>query len=1266
MKNLGFFGKRGFLVVFGILVVSFVSLFIETKSANAIETQTNISTRSTQAASGSSGDCYTTGYSDSSPCKKGSSTSVSAEVGSSYNMTFSHNFKTDNAGVSVDCTVTISKPSGSGTSYKLSDAGSSRYSYGLTSGSADCDATTSTGGAVSNSDRPYTDGDYKYIHRDFLEVKFLKAGTYKFCETIKASANGYSANTTGCITYKITDPNFTVTVKAYDRTSKKLLSGYSNSETASSGQLCAESVKDWGSISGYTFKGYTTSQTSTSYKSNPCSSSTITYYAIYEKEEQRTLTAMAINVADGNTNSSLAGSKPMDTDTVDKGSSATVTRVKYTGWTFLCWKTTKAAGTEGCMDTANSYKVNSLTVDTTVYAVYEKDPVNYTLTAKAVDKSGGFNTPAGNNPIATHTVREKYSATVSKVDYDNWVFSCWKTTQNGECVSNNASYTVESMTKDVTVYAMYEYGPKFEGKSDVTMSGNSYSTGWKDTSFGARRSEDCSPIEGCTISFKHHLRMTGTGSTSYKISRTSNYPAVVSNEDNLKTGTFSDTSGTVYTSETFTIKPGMVVCEIIWFNSTGGTGTDYDTYVRICAAATGNAQPEDPTSPDTPGTVDSNDPTVSNALLNIKVKNDTLNTGYQKEVYAKPGDSVTYRATYNPILQYIYHLIPERIQVDGGIITPSSGRNTELRMRDLFPEWNNGFAVAADFSEFKSNYTSTLGDTSLRKETNKGCEKTDCSIKAEYVGRTLTEKATFNTNDEIRTTPVQVSFSPDSNNYNVGNIITIDSNSDNAMRSASVKVPYNFNTDVEIPKKDNVVYAGETGNIIGYTISVNPRENKTLDGTYATVVRHGKLRVIVYKEKYKVTPEVGTSSWGNADSNICNYYVSDECKIVSNREDLTWNGSGLLTGEKESGEISVDVPDVKAGEKICMAIGIYPSSSGSDLNMEASGSNSWRISDPQCFSVAKKPSIQVWGGSMFSNGKIETPVSSKKQLAGYADGKYVFGSWTELGLVSNGSVTGFGSGAGLGYASIDNGAVSPYYYFESEPSNYVDGNKGVAKPGGADEFEKYCDITTLSFINSECSSSVGNLEGSASVDRESILEKLKESIPEDSTSIAESVGDGGEVTLGSRESRLIYSNSNMEIKNNIKYIGSYSSLDDVPKLFIYAASDINIDCNVERIDAVLIAEGAVNTCPTDFKNTEPNQGINSPGNSIQLRINGTIIANELIANRTYGAATGANSIIPAEIINYDSTLYLWGQNNTSALNAGKLDSNYQAELAPRY
>ena len=125
------------------------------------------------------------------------------------------------------------------------------------------------------------------------------------------------------------------------------------------------------------------------------------------------------------------------------------------------------------------------------------------------------------------------------------------------------------------------------------------------------------------------------------------------------------------------------------------------------------------------------------------------------------------------------------------------------------------------------------------------------------------------------------------------------------------------------------------------------------------------------------------------------------------------------------------------------------------------------------------------------------------------------------------------------------------------------------------------------------------------------------------------------------------------------YSGNYTDLSTMPKVVIYAKSNITIACDVKRIDAILISEHKVKTCDSD--------NINAKANSEQLVINGAVIAANLIPNRTYGAATGANTIIPAEIINFDSTLYLWGgADDGEGSGEANMKMTYIHELSPRY
>ena len=76
-----------------------------------------------------------------------------------------------------------------------------------------------------------------------------------------------------------------------------------------------------------------------------------------------------------------------------------------------------------------------------------------------------------------------------------------------------------------------------------------------------------------------------------------------------------------------------------------------------------------------------------------------------------------------------------------------------------------------------------------------------------------------------------------------------------------------------------------------------------------------------------------------------------------------------------------------------------------------------------------------------------------------------------------------------------------------------------------------------------------------------------------------------------------------------------------------------------------------------------------------MQINGAVIAGgTLRLNRTYGAATGYDSIVPAEVINMDPSWFLWAADiipeTVTTGNANPTNTvmvpTYMNELPPRY
>lgn len=859
----------------------------------------------------------------------------------------------------------------------------------------------------------------------------------------------------------------------------------------------------------------------------------------------------------------------------------------------------------------------------------------------------------------------------------------------------------------------------YEGKSSVTGATNG-TTDWQ----RADRTEtvfihNCSSTTGCSVSFNHRIRAVeeGGGSTDYIIARTSNLTETVrkiEDNQNVKSGRFSGTESEVGASGPFTLYPGMVVCETLTFrvsNASVGNAT-----TKICASALGKAQPDDPNDPNDPDYPE-NDPNGndgSNALVDIEVRNNNVtkyNT-YRRIVYGKPGDSLTYRASYNPNLQYTYYLKPEQMRVDGGTIYPSAtGVNTTRSLATMFnavktPGWNNDIYVySVNFvgSAFSRAYDYPNGQFSKRTETN------GHNVVAGEVGRSLNEYAEINysRNETVKTTPTQVRFTANGTR-NLGNVLT-----SRRYKVAYARIPYNYTTDIEVPEPEDpnhsgnnspapeIVYAGEDKQI-NIKVDVLPKNNNTTmnpgDSPYATKTGRSTVKVIVYVTD---DPKGGTSSYaGDRNSDLCAYYGTTadksgdswDCGSYTAKES-SLNNVGNLNGETTTFPTTFNAPDVDAGKKICVAAAIFPANSGLDTNYSSlDGGRIWRISDSRCFVVAKRPSLQVVGGGLYSVGNLVTSVAAKRNVFGFYPVQLssrvnttIFGTWVEHQIVAVGNTAGISSGASTGYFGSSSSTVP------------ASGRTPKVGLGGSFEGTRvdYCVRVPLTVANTNSAipckgrSIAGGyiMKNNATLpsDKEKLIAKFMEENEDEAIEYNKINGNHviDATTVPKSLTRIIHATSNITIAGNIVYADGYGSLGEIPKLIIYAEGNVDISCNVTRIDAVIIAgrdsrNGVVNTCPTSFSNYTGNVTsainwehnhitlINTRANSNPLRINGAIIANRLIANRTYGAAKGANSVVPAEVINFDTTLYGWGMNKSEATASGKMRTVYQHELAPRY
>ena len=1048
-----------------------------------------------------------------------------------------------------------------------------------------------------------------------------------------------------------------------------------------------------------------------------------TVYAVYHEYKEYTLTGIAYDT-DGN---SLRNLMANVTNTVEEGHYASITRRTAAAYTFMGWKSSLSSSSY--ISTNSTYAVTALWSNQTVYAIYQHQ-----------EFSGRARVTAGSSISGNGTGFVQSNATQSiEMDCPNSgctaVFDTALKLEKGEGnvnyvvyrqLNNGSSYTqttspaapfepstsgttisvylrsayrnpyMETLYPGQTLCYSIVFSPKgngnatakacvyakpssFEGQINVSTPSGNASVGYTGTTTTVTKDITNCPNSGCTVSFTHNLKRTaGTGSTDYVMVRTSNYQTLVQDKS-LGSGEefFTRNPHQILSDANLTLRPGVVVCETLQFKPSNNvvTSPGYVT-LKLCASALGKAQPNDPTND--PQTME--DDQLSDAFLDMRVKNPdgpTKYQKYQKAVYAKPGNTVSFRASYNPILQYSAFIVPQRMKIDSGSIKPTGSINTYYYLHQLFNQnrgqnnsWNNAIMVHSNGTfNYSTPHSYTIGDPSKQKEVNTH------RVTISEVGNDLAESATTNITKYNRTatSPSQVTFSSSTNQENLA---TVDTTSKTSM--AHVYVPYNYDTELEVKTdNDKPIYAGEEKEI-EYRIDVIPRKNpETTDGSdaqkYATIVPDFLGRIIVY------TPLNGvknpTNSWGNGKTqDVCAYFglTKDEknCRYGDEKSG-TLNSNGNLNGLANNiYKQLLQVPDQKAGTYICVAVATYPANSGAYTNWsESEGSKTWRISESKCFLIAKRPSFQVWGGSLYSGGTITTSAAVKNNLRNLPSfsGVYVFSSWVEQTVTANGAVKLLASGAAAGLANniAGGGSAEPNklgYCVYRVPLSIANYSSSIASP--------MCpgpDITGLSGISAVLTnqkSLVGRLPNEDSLTNE----YADGSVITINNSVGKNIvryNVNGNATINANtvavgRTHIITVTGDLTINGNIEYQNNarYTQLDQIPKVIIYA-ENIKIGCTVRRIDAIIIAEKDLNTCVSD--------DINSRQNSYRLQFNGAIITDTLEFNRTYGAATGVNSKVPAEIVNYDVSTILWGRAKADPGNEHKnLTAVYTHEIAPRY
>lgn len=481
---------------------------------------------------------------------------------------------------------------------------------------------------------------------------------------------------------------------------------------------------------------------------------------------------------------------------------------------------------------------------------------------------------------------------------------------------------------------------------------------------------------------------------------------------------------------------------------------------------------------------------------------------------------------------------------------------------------------------------------------------------------------------------------------------------------AKVIRPYNFRIDREdsdrLLRRTNpqeVVFGGQTSTIT-YSFHVKKQDNNY----QLTGIPNATVKLFAFIFDADITEDIAEISapiYGDKPdprafyTNLLNGNPAYNGKytIEEVNTETTSFGDTIYSADKASFDGSYSYSyllntDLTPGQKYCTALAISPADSGSGLNSNSFNSN-WVVSNFSCANVAKKPTMQVHGGSVFSKAGINT---SKSSLPNSSDEtkRDFFGSWGDFALISYGDINGNNAGMASGAALSE-------------------GKLGASL---------ICTHSPLTIANSICNLSsnaitLGRANVSTSTTPEDFYSAFKRLFIADNTttdSFSDSkvaTSSGGHIDADVTTIYYSTSGASITIKDDLTVSnGSYNSVSDIPQILILSDGDVNIDEGVETIDAWIIAKGTVNTC-SGFNPSDKNLAPSADDCNDELTINGPVVSNKLILPRTYGADPSNDTMSdPAELIDYLPSTILWAYNQSKNNNAPQ--TVYLKELAPRY
>lgn len=451
--------------------------------------------------------------------------------------------------------------------------------------------------------------------------------------------------------------------------------------------------------------------------------------------------------------------------------------------------------------------------------------------------------------------------------------------------------------------------------------------------------------------------------------------------------------------------------------------------------------------------------------------------------------------------------------------------------------------------------------------------------------------------------------------------------------------PWNFRitestSDGDISKP---IVALSTGNSVSFRLHADKNDSRYL----ITDIPNATVRFVAFVVEGDDALQTNYKGSVDTASDPCTHFSTQTgaaCETLEERANQNLGPAGA-TGKKKYPDATygrngyyfylkkndITAPDLSTNQKYCIAVGVQPSNSDDGFNM----STNWAVSDATCFNIGKYPNFQAWGGSIFTEGGTKTSLTNVANK--------VFGSWADFAIIANKTVNKTASGATL---------IS----------------------GQASNINNNCTQSPLTIANVNCASGNSQIPAlggaSITVDTANLKQKFQERYLTDASKYTISSVIDNDVLRSGRSPLIIYNpNGGIYIKENVRVGSTNRSYGNahLPQVIIYAKGDINIDQNVEHIDAWLIADGDVNTCVAGDQRTP---ALSATVCDKALNIAGPVVSRKIFFNRTAGADAHLQTLPNyAELVNLSAAVYVFAANEASG---AQPVTTYLQKLPPRY